>query len=176
MGDYGIGDLINAASSAGFKGPSLITAVAISLAEDGRMQLQAVGTNSDGSRDRGPWQINNKWHPEVSDACAFDLNCAAQAAYRISNQGASFTPWATFNNGDYKQHLSDATAGASSPTISTLSNSSSSSPSVIDLSGIGTAINAVTSNLISTAQIAGGALLIAFGLTVAVVMLVLKNA
>jgi hypothetical protein len=33
---------------------------------------QAVNTNKDGSRDRGLYQINDRWHPEVTDAQAFD--------------------------------------------------------------------------------------------------------
>lgn len=175
MGDYSIGDLIGASSAAGFAGTSLFTAVAISLAEDGRMELKAVNVNSDGSRDRGPWQINDKWHPEVGDSCAFDLACSAGAAYRISNQGKSFTPWATFNNGAYKQHLSDATAGASSSTTAT-TGPGSSVPGLPDLSDIGTAISSLTSTFISAAQIATGALIIGFGLAVAAVMLILKNA
>jgi len=32
----------------------------------------AVGRNTDGSWDRGIAQINNRWHPEVTDAQAFD--------------------------------------------------------------------------------------------------------
>lgn len=33
----------------------------------------AKNVNADGSIDRGIYQINNKWHPEVSDEDAFDI-------------------------------------------------------------------------------------------------------
>ncbi len=38
----------------------------------------AVHVNKDGSRDRGAFQWNDKWHPEVSDADAFDVVKATQ--------------------------------------------------------------------------------------------------
>lgn len=39
---------------------------------ESNLDPKAVGTNTDGSRDRGLYQINDKWHPDVSDAQAFD--------------------------------------------------------------------------------------------------------
>lgn len=30
----------------------------------------------DGGESRGLWQINKAWHPEVSDACAYDVTCS----------------------------------------------------------------------------------------------------
>ena len=36
-----------------------------------------------GSYDRGYWQISKKYHPEVSDKCAFNPECATKEAYRI---------------------------------------------------------------------------------------------
>lgn len=33
----------------------------------------AINVNTDGSKDRGIFQINNKWHPEVSDEAAQDI-------------------------------------------------------------------------------------------------------
>lgn len=40
------------------------------------LRVYAVGVNEDGSYDRGFYQINNYWHPEVPDHCAFDLKCS----------------------------------------------------------------------------------------------------
>jgi hypothetical protein len=34
---------------------------------------EAIG---DGGESRGLWQINKAWHPEVSDACAYDVTCS----------------------------------------------------------------------------------------------------
>ena len=30
----------------------------------------------DGGQSRGLWQINKAWHPEVSDACAYNVTCS----------------------------------------------------------------------------------------------------
>jgi hypothetical protein len=30
----------------------------------------------DGGESRGLWQINKTWHPEVSDACAYNVTCS----------------------------------------------------------------------------------------------------
>jgi hypothetical protein len=45
-----------------------------------------------GSYDRGWFQISRKWHPEVSDECAFDLECATEASIDILNR-LGFDEW-----------------------------------------------------------------------------------
>ena len=42
------------------------------------LKIKAVNINTDGSMDRGIFQINNKYHPEVSDEDAFDITKATQ--------------------------------------------------------------------------------------------------
>jgi hypothetical protein len=88
------------AYAAGFRGTGLRNAVAVALAESGG-RTTAVGVNSDRyrSRDRGLWQINDHWHPEVSDAAAFNPATAAAAAYRISGSGRNWSAWSTWHNG-----------------------------------------------------------------------------
>ncbi len=34
---------------------------------ESNLNYKAINTNTDGSRDRGLFQINEKWHPEISD-------------------------------------------------------------------------------------------------------------
>lgn len=70
--------------------------------------------NTNGSIDRGPFQINNQAHPSVTDKCAFNLACAAQAAREIAGGGKggavqtlNWGPWTTYNSGAYKQYLQD---------------------------------------------------------------------
>jgi hypothetical protein len=162
VADYSVGDLSGAAQSAGFSGAALVTAVAVALAENTGRILKAVNTNSDGSRDRGPWQINDKAHPDISDGCAFSLDCSAGAAFDISSQGRSWTPWTTWTNGAYKRYLADAQGAAGATTDSTGGSS--------DLLGVGSAIQGVTTQIVSAAQVAGGAVLILVGLVVAVVL------
>lgn len=88
------------AAAAGFHGVGLRNAIAVALAESGG-DPRAVGHNSDRyhSRDRGLWQINDHWHPEVSDAAAFNPASAAAAAFKISSGGTSWRAWSTWNNG-----------------------------------------------------------------------------
>ena len=100
----GAQDLLQLAQQAGSGGDPQ-TAVAVALAESGG-DTQALGRNADGSRDRGLWQINDHAHAEVSDACAFDPACNAQAAYAISNGWTDFHPWTTFQTGAYQQFMS----------------------------------------------------------------------
>lgn len=82
---------------------------AIILAESGGRTC-AVNVNTDGSRDRGPWQINSRAHPDVSDTCARNPVCASDAALQIYKAaGNSWSPWSTFNNGAYKKFEGDVT-------------------------------------------------------------------
>lgn len=48
-------------------------AVRVAKAESG-LNPKATNTNKDGSIDRGIYQINSKWHPEVSESQAFDVD------------------------------------------------------------------------------------------------------
>lgn len=81
-------------------------AVAVAWAES-KGNPKARGQNSD-SYDRGLWQINSKWHRDVSDSCAYDAKCNAQQAKRISSNGNNWSPWATYKHGLHKRYLNDA--------------------------------------------------------------------
>jgi Lysozyme like domain len=103
------------ARNAGFSGDPLVTAIAVAMAESS-CDPDATNTNGptagcpNGSVDRGLWQINSCYHSEVSAACAFDPQCNADAAYRISSGGSDWTQWSTYNSGAYRQYLDDAAA------------------------------------------------------------------
>ena len=86
--------------AAGFQGPAATRAVSVALAESGG-NTAAHATNHDTWRsvDRGLFQINNHWHPEVTDAQAYDPASASAAAYRISKAGKDWSAWSTWNNG-----------------------------------------------------------------------------
>jgi len=44
--------------------------------------------------DRGYWQINDVYHPHVSDWCASDVKCSTDYAFRMwMNDGKSFERW-----------------------------------------------------------------------------------
>jgi hypothetical protein len=61
-----------------------------------------------GSTDRGLWQINNCYHSDVTDDCAFDPTCAAGAMAEISSNGTNFSPWIAYKNGGYQRWVSSA--------------------------------------------------------------------
>ena len=94
---------------AGFRGRGWVVSVAVSLAESGG-RTRARHINTDCSVDRGLWQINSRWHHEVSNRQAFRPRRAAQAAHRISAGGSNWTQWTTYNNGAYRAHMAEARA------------------------------------------------------------------
>jgi len=66
---------------------------------ESKLNPVALNTNTDGSRDRGIFQINEKYHPEVTDEQAFDpvfattFFCKAFKAGNLSWWNASKTCW-----------------------------------------------------------------------------------
>lgn len=100
---------VSTGRQAGFTGENFVVAVAVGMAES-RCDPLARYVNTGGSVDRGLWQINDYWHSEVSDACAYNAQCNADAAYRISDSGTDWTPWSTYKSGSYRQFLDDARA------------------------------------------------------------------
>jgi hypothetical protein len=52
-------------------------AVAVAKCESS-LNPKAINTNTDGSRDRGLFQINEKWHPEISDEQAFNIETSTR--------------------------------------------------------------------------------------------------
>ena len=91
----------------GFRVPGLHIIVAIAQAESSLNTLATNTTGNSAGTDRGILQINSVYHSEVTDACAFEPNCAFSAGYKISKQGTDFTPWSTYTSGAYKKYMPD---------------------------------------------------------------------
>lgn len=107
---------------AGFRGTGLINAMAVAIAEAGYTgQDNSTGNSPAGSVDRGLFQINSYWHSEVSNACAADPLCNAEAAFRISSGGTNWSSWSTWQKGIAQQYVSQATA-LLGPFLGTLGN------------------------------------------------------
>ena len=85
------GQVASLAKGAGFSGNALITALAIAKGESGWRE-GASNRNTDGSVDRGLWQINSV-HGGLS---TFDPAANARAAYKISGGGRNWSPWVVF--------------------------------------------------------------------------------
>lgn len=105
------------AYSAGFRGESLVTAVAVALGESGgdseQTSVNAITAEKPFETvDRGLMQINRYWHDEVSDSVAYNPWLSMVESYRISNKGTDWTPWKAFNIDDYAKFLPRAKAAA----------------------------------------------------------------
>lgn len=80
-------------------------AAAIAMAESGGNSA-AQDLDSNGTVDRGLWQINSV-HGSQS---TFDVMGNARAAVAISNNGSDWSPWVTYQTGAYQQYLQSGVA------------------------------------------------------------------
>jgi Lysozyme like domain len=95
--DLSVAQIGTVAAAAGFSGSGLVMAIAVALAESGGNPT-ATNLDSNGSVDRGVWQINSV-HTEYSAACDYDPSCAAGAAFSISAEGTNWGAWVTYQHG-----------------------------------------------------------------------------
>jgi len=100
---------------------TLVVASAICVAESGGQATvyycNPTGTdgyyppvNCTGLYDRGLWQLDSQAWASITNECAFSPKCNADGAYGISQDGQSFSPWATYTSGAYDNYLSAAQA------------------------------------------------------------------
>lgn len=78
-----------------------IIATSIILRESGGNDkiVNTKGNTPAGSRDRGWWQFNDHWHPDVTDAQAFDPVVSTEIAWRKSD---GFTNWDAWDGVEIK--------------------------------------------------------------------------
>ncbi len=99
--------------SEGWRDEKLLIAVAVVMAESAGY-TEATNENTNGSIDRGLWQINSL-HVDAGRISAeecFDPVASTEYAYSLYKaRSYSFGAWAAFNNGAYKTKMKDATRG-----------------------------------------------------------------
>jgi Lysozyme like domain len=83
--------------SAGGSSGAAFTAAEIAEAESSGRQY-AADYNSNGTVDRGYWQVNSIW----GALSTFDAAENARAAVRISHDGTDWGPWTTYQTGAYQ--------------------------------------------------------------------------
>jgi lysozyme-like protein len=83
--------------SAGGSPGTAFTAAEIARAESAGQQY-ATDNNSNGSTDRGYWQVNSIW----GALSTYDPAGNARAAIQISGDGTNWSPWVTYNSGAYQ--------------------------------------------------------------------------
>lgn len=109
------------AYNAGFRGAALVTAIAVSLAENNSAQPELNDTPATGDYSVGYWQINYFGNLMSSRTAAFgppsllltNQQANANAAYALSGGGKDFTPWSTWKDGKFRQYLPEASLAAS---------------------------------------------------------------
>jgi hypothetical protein len=84
------------------------TAIAVILGESGG-DPSAVNRQPD-NIDRGLWQISSKWHPNVSDAAAFDPEASTRYAYNLSSGGTDYNAWHATRASTFAGHRATAAA------------------------------------------------------------------
>lgn len=110
------GQIAGYAVGAGFPPGEISTAVAVALAESSG-RTDATNNNSNGTIDRGVWQINSIHTEATGDM--FNPTDNARAAKMIwAAAGNSWQPWSTHNNGAYLAYLGRGSAAAGNPTAS----------------------------------------------------------
>ncbi len=171
MATLSAGQIAFVAKGAGFSGDSLVTAVAIALAESSG-NADAVGDVALQTGTWGPsvglWQIRSlnvqkNTGGQRDEVANHNPATNAKNAFAISSSGTNFHPWSTFGSGAYLAHIGAARTGAGAPNANGIPaglNTSGSAP----VSGGG--INPFTALLNGSlwlriaAFIVGGALLI----------------
>ena len=68
---------------------------------ESRWNPQAINHNKNGSTDKGVFQWNDKAHPEISEECAYNVECATRAAIKAINEGHQ-TWWVANNSAKRK--------------------------------------------------------------------------
>lgn len=93
---------------AGFKMDTrLVNAVAVAMAESS-CNPTAQHTNSNGSVDRGLWQINSVHIPPYTASGLLTAQYNANAAFTVSSGGTNWSPWSTYASGAYRTYLASA--------------------------------------------------------------------
>lgn len=91
-------------------------AAAIALAESGGRSDATNTSNSNGSIDRGLWQINSVHGADSS----YDIATNVRAAVRLYKSKNNFSDWTVFKSGAYKKFLNgnpDVSTGGSATNI-----------------------------------------------------------
>ena len=75
------------------QGRLLMTGIVLRESGGNTAIVNTAGNDPPGSRDRGLFQWNDHWNPDVSDMEAFDPQLATAIAWEKSNGYKNFQPW-----------------------------------------------------------------------------------
>lgn len=141
----------------GFADPVMATAIV--LGESGGDYKVISRKNSDGSVDRGLWQINNLAHPSVSDSDALSIDKSTRYALELSKGGTDWSHWNARLAPTFPTHLATARAAINDDELLARDASDarqSGADQVRDIAGkAADAVGAVVSPFASLADAAG---------------------
>lgn len=109
-------EIYQLAVSQGFSPQAAVTMTAIALAESSGNPGAVSKPNTNGTIDRGLFQINSVHQQYDQGMLVNDPGYNTRAAFQLSGGGKSFQPWSTYNSGAYKKYLSQAQAAAGGST------------------------------------------------------------
>jgi hypothetical protein len=154
---------------------NLAVCVAIAKAESSG-RTDATNSNTNGTTDKGLWQINSIHDDLLPGQDRFDPNVNAQLMVQISSNGTNWQPWSTYNNNAYQAFLGEAMTTVSGKTYTpgtpTSLNPGSANTSTVGVtstvSGIETFFSGLANpdTLIRLAQLAVGGTVILLAIVV----------
>lgn len=86
---------------------NLVICVAIAKAESGGNTKAVNAANTNGTVDRGLWQINSVHDAKLPGQDRFNPDVNAELMMQISSGGKNWQPWSTFNNGAYSKYTAE---------------------------------------------------------------------
>ena len=114
MSILSLAQLKSLAQQVGLSGNAANIAAAIAEAESGgdtqAYNPETAAGAAPGHGSRGLWQVFGTAHPQYDNNSLYDPLTNAKAMYVISSGGTNWNPWSTYQNGQYRQHLSGASS------------------------------------------------------------------
>lgn len=105
------GQIAAVSRKAGCTGDNLVISIAICMAESGGQVEVVSRPNTNGTVDRGLWQINSV-HSEYDQQKLLAADYNAAAMFTLSSKGTVWTPWSTYNDGTYQKNMATARGAA----------------------------------------------------------------
>lgn len=124
------------AKNAGVSGQNIAIATAIALAESGGNPQATSPVNSNGTVDKGLWQINSVHTALISGHDVYDPAQNAAMMFSLSNGGTKWTAWSTYKNGAYLRYMAQASGASPDTTVGPASSNVQNASLSADLSAI----------------------------------------
>ena len=86
---------------------NLVICVAIAQAESGGNTKAVNAANTNGTTDKGLWQINTVHDGKLPGQDRFNPDVNAELMMQISSGGTNWQPWSTYNNGAYAKYTAE---------------------------------------------------------------------